>query len=435
MSSYHILIFFLFLFFTNSLCAVKKSKTSHLSSKLHSSSKQTVVRPPHKVSLYFNSDYETMKSSAICQIPGDKIDRLYYGYLVFSGGTCKFSKANAETYLGPKSGVCGDTLQSLGSDQYYGDIYQLIKFKQKYPHVKVFLSLGGPFFSYAINLHNSMVLPPTMYQMVNSCVNLYKKYSTIFDGFDLDLEYSCPVGDTKCGPNGYYYPPSSDDKSALTSFITALKGQLGITPLSMMVPADTNKLPSINFQAIDSFIDHYNIQNYDLTAGNFGDTTSGFHTFLGPVLNDPVTTRNKGGFKSTYYLLGLNINPNKINMGSPFHGRGFKITPGTPDLTFGYMSATGGLPNAKYEVNVFDYNEIKSKYYKSTIDFFNMQAKASYLYDKANGLFITYESPRSAVEKIKFVKNYNLQGVFAWEFAGDTSDHELLRALNENPVA
>ena len=97
------------------------------------------IRPLYqKVSLYFNSFYETLKSSAICQIPGGLIDRLYFGYLTYQAGVCQFVKPDVETYLGPKSGVCGDNvLQSPGTDTFYGDIYQLSKFKQKYPNVKV----------------------------------------------------------------------------------------------------------------------------------------------------------------------------------------------------------------------------------------------------------------------------------------------------------
>ena len=428
MSKSSLFLFFFLLLLQTTLSLPK----SLLFSKLRSH-KQT--RPPyHKVSLYFNSVYESTKSSSICQIPGDKIDRLYYGYLTFQSGICKFSKPDSEFYLGPKSGLCGDTPQTTG-DAFYGDMYQLLKFKERFPHVKVFASLGGPFYSSSVTLHNTILSTAGVNAVANSCVSLFKQYSSIFDGFDLDLEFPCVFGDKKCGPNGYYYPASNDDKTAFTAFIVNLKNQLGSTiPLSIVVSADTTKLNSIDFPAINPFIDHYNIKNYDITAGNFGDSFTGFHTFLGPTLADPLASRIlTGGYQAMRYLLTKGVLAGKINMGSPFHGRGFQVIAGTTDASNGFMTASGGLKTAKYEENVYDYREIK-KILTGSNSFYNYNAQAAYMYEKSTGVFICYESVQSAVAKVSFVKRNGLQGVVAWEFAGDTSDSELLTALNQNPM-
>lgn len=409
---------------TTSLASkLKKSKKSHQS-----------TRPPYKVSLYFNADYESLKGSQICQIPGEQIDRLYFGYLVYSAGVCKFSKFDSESYLGPTDAVCGNPPQS-STETYFGDIYQLQKFKLRYPNVKLFLSLGGPYYSNAVNLHNFMVSSPA--SIVSACMPIFNKYKSIFDGIDLDLEFPCVSTDSKCGPNGQYYLPSSNDKSFFTTFVTQLKAQLASAPLSLLVSSDTNKLNSIDFTAIDSYIDHYNIKDYDITSGSFGDTTTGFHSFIGPILNDPVVARSTQGATQGYrFLMGKAINPMKINLGSPFYGRGFQVPIGTVDSTNGFMPATGGLKNAKYENNVWDYKDIKSSLLTPNPQnvFYNLAGLASYYYDSASGTFISYESTRSATEKVKFVKRNGMQGVFAWEFSGDSADHELLINLNQNPA-
>jgi len=430
--SFHFSSLFLIFLMFHSIHTLPSSYLSKFRSKR---SLQTISRPSsHKVSLYFNADYEILKSSQICQIPGGLIDTLYYGYLVYSAGTCTFSKPDSESYLGPAGGVCGNVAQSP-TETYKGDMYQLLQFKQKFPNVKVFLTLGGPYNPNAVNLHNSMI--SNMNSVVNSCVGLFQKYNKIFDGFDLDLEFPCVAGDTKCGPNGVYYSPSPNDKTAFTSLISALKTQLSTAPSSLMLSSDTNKLNAINFTVIDSYIDHYNIKDYDITSGSFGDSITGFHTFIGPILSDPLTSRSTtGANQATRFLLTKGINANKINIGSPFYGRGFQVQPGTIDSMNGYMNAKGGLNNAPYEQDVFDYRNIKGTYLSAMPQnsFYNVAGQASYYYDKSSGTFISYESPTSAVEKVKFVKSNGLQGVFAWEFAGDTSDSELLMSLNQDPA-
>lgn len=431
-SFFFIFVLFLSFFFSQTLCLRESSHHLTKSQDLKTTIKARTLG--YKVSLYFNADYESKKSSAICQIPGDQIDRLYYGYLIYTAGTCRFNNPMAETYYGPKTGVCGDALQT-GGDQFYGDIYQLMKFKQKYPHVKVFLSLGGPYTSNSVNLHSVLYSESSINSLVSSCMSLYNKYSTIFDGFDLDMEYPCLPADTKCGPNGLYFSPTPNDKSAMSSLINALKIQLGVKPLSIMLSADTYKLDAIDFITIDSLIDHYNIKNFDITAGNFpGDTVSGFHTLLNALSPDPLYSRTTaGGFVALFYLLNKGLNSLKINMGTPFHGRGFQINPGTVDTTNGFLNANGGLGNALYEYNVFDYRQIKNSILTSSNSFYNRGDQASYIYNQATGMFISYESVESALEKVKFVKRYRMQGVVAWEFAGDTSNNELLITLNKDP--
>ena len=274
-----------------------------------------------------------------------------------------------------------------------------------------------------------------MNNVVTTCLSVFKKYPTIFDGFDIDLEYPCLSTDTKCGPGNAYYLPSSDDKTAYTLFIKTLKAQLGSAPLSLMLSADINKLNAIDFVTIDPLIDHYNIKNYDLTAGNFNDIYTGFHSFIGPVLSDPLAARQSaGGYKANNYIAIKGISAKKVNMGSPMFGRGFQVAAGTIDRTNGFMSSMGGLKTGKYEDNIYDYKIIKGQYLTSTNNFYNANAQASYIYEPSTGMFISYESAKSAVDKVNFVKRNGLQGVFAWEFAGDSCDFELLNALNQNPL-
>jgi len=47
-----------------------------------------------------------------------------------------------------------------------------------------------------------------------------KKYPTVFDGLDIDLELPCLPGDTACG-NGI--TPSNNDRDAYTALVSAFR--------------------------------------------------------------------------------------------------------------------------------------------------------------------------------------------------------------------
>lgn len=56
-------------------------------------------------------------------------------------------------------------------------------------------------------------------------------------------------------------------------------------------------------------------------------------------------------------------------------------------------------------------------------------AKAPYLFNEEDGVFITYENSQSLQLKCDFVKENNLKGVMFWEYFGDYEE-ELLSAIS-----
>jgi chitinase len=103
-----------------------------------------------------------------------------------------------------------------------GNVYQLIQLKKKYPHLKVYASIGG--WTYSKEFHQYMLTDAKRKTLVTSCVNLVRQYSTAFDGIDIDLEYPCLPNDTSCGDG---ITPSPNDKDAFTALIQEFRNQMG----------------------------------------------------------------------------------------------------------------------------------------------------------------------------------------------------------------
>ena len=49
-------------------------------------------------------------------------------------------------------------------------------------------------------------------------------------------------------------------------------------------------------------------------------------------------------------------------------------------------------------------------------------AKAPYLYNSADSIFITYDDPESIALKTQFVKDNKFGGIMFWELGGDTKE-------------
>jgi chitinase len=59
-------------------------------------------------------------------------------------------------------------------------------------------------------------------------------------------------------------------------------------------------------------------------------------------------------------------------------------------------------------------------------------AKAPYLYNANDSIFVTYDNPKSVRLKTQFVKDKKLGGIMFWQLGGDSNDdNSLLNAIFE----
>ena len=418
--------FFYFLLFllTNSFVLSFKNLHTKKSITPSSFSSKTTSRL-QKVGVYYGN-WNGYNNFNVCNIPGDKIDYVFYSFLNPSTGKCQFSDSFIDlTRRGPIDGNCNGPLQPI-TDTLKGNMYQLMKFKQKYPGVKVIASVGGYSFSKAF--HNYIGTATKISTLVTSCVSLYKKYSTSFDGFDIDLEYPCLSTDLPCGDN---ITPTSNDKANFAALIVEFRRQLGTLPiLSMATSADLVKIQVFDFAKLNPIMDFYNVMTYDFTGGEYGGKYTGHHTQLKSNPNDPdIYRQTLSAEKATAAFVKYGASANKINIGVAFYGKSFSIA---KTAATGPFTASLGAPTVgTSEPAIFDFWDILKNYKTSSNYFFDPVSQASYILDSTKGIFITYDDTESIKAKTSFVRQKGYQGVFCWQISGDSTDFQLTQAMGQ----
>ena len=402
-----------------------KDCPSFLSTVKSSSSTSTSQRL-QKVGVYYGNWDGYGRNFPVCKIPGDKIDYLFYSFLDPSTGTCQFSDSYLDLSLsGPVDGICGSAPQP-STDPVKGNMYQLMKLKQRFPNLKVIASIGG--FGFSKAFHNYIGTSAARSTLVTSCVNLLKTYSSSIDGFDIDLEFPCISTDLPCGDN---ITPTSDDKGNFAALIQEFRKQLGSTPLlSIATSADLVKIQALDFTKLDPVLNFYNIMNYDFTGGEYGVAYTGHHTQLKANPADPVPYRKTLSAEiaaGTFVANGAT--PGKINIGVAFYGKSFNIA--KLPATGPFLTSLGAPTIGTWEPAIFDYSDIVQNYLTSSNNFFDPVSQATYILDPVKGLYITYDDPTSVKAKTSFVRSKGYQGVFCWQIAGDTNDFKLTQSMGQ----
>ena len=58
-------------------------------------------------------------------------------------------------------------------------------------------------------------------------------------------------------------------------------------------------------------------------------------------------------------------------------------------------------------------------------------AQSPWLFHPTEGIFVSYEDPRSIEVRSRLAKDAGLRGVFMWELTGDDDQHSLLQAMTK----
>ncbi len=341
-----------------------------------------------KVGVYYGNWNGYGRNFQVYNIPGDKIDYLFYSFLDPSTGICQFSDSYIDLNLpGPIDGICGNPVQP-STDPLKGNMYQLMKLKQRYPNLKVIASIGGYTFSKAFKKFIRKEADRST--LVTSCVNLLKTYSSSFDGLDIDLEH-----------------PKLEDKENFATLLQEFRKLMG---------------PIINF---------YNIMTYDFTGGEYqGVSFTGHHTQLKANSADPEPYRKTLSAENAANIFVKNgASPNKINIGAAFYGKSFKICQNSGKGPF--VKSFGAPTQGTWEPSFFEYNDIVKNYLTNNNYFFDSVSQAPYIMDREKGLFITYDDIESIKAKTSFLREKGYHGIFAWQLAGDSSDFQLTQAMSQ----
>lgn len=320
-----------------------------------------------------------------------------------------------------------------------GNLNQLRELKEKYPHLKVYISIGG--WSWSDNFHAAAATPQSRAAHVKSCIDMWLRGNLpkiggapqggegvaagIFDGVDLDWEWPASEG----GPGNVVDPADKQNYTALLeewrTQLDALGAETGQTyDLTAFLPADPAKIEAgYEVGKVFDLLTFATIQGYDL-HGAYEPTTNHQSAIRSPA-GDPSPEKFSIDQTVNAYL-DAGAPATEMVLGVPFYGRGWT---GVPNENNGLFQPSTGPAPATYEAGYEDYEVLKSKLDTYTIHR-DPEAGFAWIYD--GNTFWTFDDPVEIARKMDYVNRTGLGGAMVWSMDGDTPDGELMTAIDQN---
>ncbi|MDG4861638.1 glycosyl hydrolase family 18 protein, partial [Streptomyces sp. T-3] len=287
-----------------------------------------------------------------------------------------------------------------------GNFNQLRKLKKLHPDLKVLWSFGGWTWSGGFT---EAAKDPAGF--AKSCRALVEdpKWADVFDGIDIDWEYPNDCG-LSCDTSG---------KDAFKNVMSAMRTEFGSDLVTAAITADASdggKMDSTDYAGAASYVDWYNPMTYDYFGAWAATGPTAPHSPLKSY--DGIPQQGFNSDATIAKLKGLGIPSEKLLLGIGFYGRGWTgVTQKEPG------SAATGPAAGKYEQGIDDYKELKSKCPAN-----GTVAGTAYAHCGSN--WWSYDTPETIAGKMGYKNEQGLGGTFFWELSGDTTNGELINAIN-----
>ncbi|MFI5568904.1 glycosyl hydrolase family 18 protein [Streptomyces sp. NPDC051740] len=336
-----------------------------------------------------------------------KITHINYAFGNVKNGQCTVD----DTYAAYDKAYTADQSVSGTADTWdqplRGNFNQLRQLKAKYPHIKVLYSFGG--WTYSGGFGQAAQNPAAF---AKSCKQVVEdpRWADVFDGIDIDWEY----------PNACGLTCDSSGPAAFKNLSQALRAEFGkdylVTAAITADGSNGGKIDAADYGGAAQYLDWYNVMTYDY----FGAFNA-----QGPTApHSPLTSYNgipQAGFNSADAIAKLKskgVPSAKLLLGIGFYGRGWTgVTQSAPG-----GSATGAAPGT-YEPGIEDY-----KVLKNSCPATGTIAGTAYAHCGQN--WWSYDTPATINSKMAWAKSQGLGGAFFWEFSGDTTNGELVTAID-----
>ena len=290
-----------------------------------------------------------------------------------------------------------------------GNFNQLRKLKKLHPDLKVIWSFGG--WTWSGGFGEAAKNPAAFAQ---SCYDLVEdpRWADVFDGIDIDWEYpnACGLTCDTSGRDAF----TERDGGAARQVRREQPGHRGDHRRRLRRRQDRRG----RLRGRGQYVDWYNPMTYDY----FGAWDAAGPD--GPALPADLATAASRRRASTptatiAKLKGLGVPASKLLLGIGFYGRGWTgVTQDAPGGT-----ATGPAPGT-YEAGIEDYKVLKTK---CPADRHGRRHRLRQV-RRATGGVTTPRRPSGGRWPTR--TQQGLGGTFFWELSGDTTDGELIKAIN-----
>ncbi|MFM9035071.1 MAG: glycosyl hydrolase family 18 protein, partial [Mycobacterium sp.] len=367
----------------------------------------------------------------VADVPADQLTHLIYAFLnVTPAGEVAIYDSFAAV---DKRFAASETVSGEADQWYYppsdprstqtvwGNFNQLAQLKQKYPHLRVNIAIGG--WTLSRNFSTAVSTAAGREKLATSIVNFLDTYR-MFDGVDFDWEY--PGGGGLDGNSA-----SPGDGANYAALLKLLRTKLDVLgqqqgrryEITVASPAGYDKIANFNLAGLAPSVDFFNLMSYDF-HGTWEKTTGHQSAFTGDPNGYDIQT-------AVGLYLKAGVTPNKIVLGAPLYTRGWSGVADGGDG--GYLeSSSGGAPGT-FEAGVYDYKDLLRQLQDPAGGwklYWDDNAQAAYLYNGAQKLFSSFETPTSIAQKAQWAQGLGLRGMMFWDITNDALDspESLVRA-------
>lgn len=343
-------------------------------------------------------------------IPVEKLTHIIFSFTHVIDGEMEFSRPE----------ISGPKLEALVSQ------------KQRNPSLKVMIACGG----WGADGFSDMALTEeSRTTFIQSARNFIEKYQ--LDGMDMDWEYPGISGaGTKARP---------EDTENFTQLMKGLRQMLDTfdSPkiLTFASAGWERYYDFIEVHEVMKYADYMNVMTYDQVSGE--SIYTGHHTPLGNVPKEDIEgtpfqkhldslyaakenpdNHPRSAEKIIDFLLKEGVKPEQLVIGGAFYGRVWK---GVPPVNNGLYQLSNDI-----QIGWLSYDKIRSQY-EADSDFqrfWDENAKAPYMYNFKDSLFMSYDDTVSVALKTRYAIQKGLGGIMFWQLGNDTkSKGSLLDAI------
>jgi len=289
-------------------------------------------------------------------------------------------------------------------------IQRLVALKSRNPQLKVLLSLGGwggcETCSDVFSTENGRTV---FAQSVKNLLDYFKA-----DGIDLDWEYPAISGYP-----GHRFVP--EDKPNFTQLVTQLRKAIGPQQVISFAAGGFSQYlqEAIEWKKVMAVVDFVNLMTYDLINGY--STVTGHHTGLYSTPKQKESTDN-----AVRFLDSAGIPRNKLVIGAAFYARIFENVDSVNNGLYQACKFKNGVP-----YKAFPYVLSKDSGF---VYHWDPIAKAPWLYNAKQKLFVTYDDSTSMRLKTAYARNKKLNGIMFWQLGEDTFSGGLLDVIYDEKV-
>jgi chitinase len=316
--------------------------------------------------------------------------------------------------------------------QMAGNFNQLRQLKQKYPNLRVQISLGG--WTGSAHFSDAVLTDAARKKFAASCIDLFVKGNLpglapgaaagIFDGIDFDWEWPGSEGNT-----GNTIRP--EDKQNYTLMVQEFRHQLdalGATAhkhyslTAFLAAAPAKQDAGYEVRKVMRTLDFATVQGYDMhgTWEMVTNHQSALYPPKGEPQNPDFTVS-----RAVNSLIASGAPRSKLVVGVPFYSYGWTDLDSTAN--HGLFQTAHALPPGSAVAGQEDYRNLKALPGQGFKVYRDRRAGFSWLFDGKT--FWTYDDPTVMSWKTDYIRDQHLGGAMAWSLDADDAQGSLMATL------